>query len=225
MFAFIFYLINKQTIKKYIMLTLITVSSLMVGSKTLYFFLLASLIYYVFVVLKQRFRINKPYLFTVIFGVLLALVFFTVKFILPLNQSLYILYQDEGFITLFFSLRDKLALDAIDIVHNRFVLINYLFGGMAFVPKTTEIAILDLLLTFGVVGASIFLYFLRLNFPKWNKLNLKFLLTIILISVMLRGNFFYFPSVIYLSLAIFAMILTKSNNNNIILTENETNFL
>lgn len=223
-FAFIFYLISSQSVKRYILLTLISVSSIMVGSKTLYFFMLAAFVFHVFLALKQNFRLKNSFLFSLSIGTLIVTGFFTMKFVLPLNQKLYLLYQEEGFITLFFSLRDKLALHALEIVQNQFGLINYFFGGLAYVPKITEIAIIDLFLTFGAVGTAMFLYFLKLNFPKLRNFNLKILGSIVLASIVLRGNFFYFPSVIYLSLAIFAMIL-KESNKNIILTEHETNSL
>ncbi|MGF1555751.1 MAG: hypothetical protein ACFCUF_06075 [Paucihalobacter sp.] len=210
MFTFILYLNKKQSVKQHFLLALIIVSSLMVGSKTLYFYLFVSFIYMLVLFLTRRVNLKPAALFSIISGMFIISGFVIMKFILPLNYRLYALYQEDGFITLFFSLRDKLLLNAIEIIEQHYSLINYLFGGMAFVPKTTELGIVDLFITFGVIGIIIYFYFLKLNFPKLNNSNVKVLGTIILASIVLRGNFFYFPSVIFLSLAIFALILNQS---------------
>lgn len=224
MVTFILYLNKKQSVKQHFLLALIIVSSLMVGSKTLYFFLLTSSIYLIIVLVTRRINIKPLVLFSFVFGILSIAGTFIMKYILPFNHKLYSLYQEEGFITLFFSLRDKLLIDAIEVIEQHYSLVNYLFGGMAFVPKTTEMGIMDLFITFGIIGIIIYLYFLKLNFPKLNNLNVKVLGVVILISIVLRGNFFYFPSVIYLSLAIFAFILNESDKK-IIPTGHENNCL
>lgn len=212
--TFILYVIKKRVLKENIMIVLIICSSLLVGSKTIYLFLTLVGLYYLNHYLVARKTIKNLMSFYLFFALILTLIgigFY--KILLPMNSVLYKVFVENGIVTTFFSFRNVLAEDAFNLVKTNFNVLNYLFGGIGYIPKTVELALIDMFLTFGILGSILFIWFLILNLPKINDKHARFLMALVAIVIILRGNFFYYPSVLYISIAIFVVILASINKN------------
>lgn len=215
MFSIILYLKKPQSLIRNLFLLLVIISAVMVGSKTIYFFLIAVAIYFAATAFKNKIRNNNT--LSIIVAMVLSCLFLILSFkvFLPMNTRLYALYEKEGLITTFFSLRDIHFMNALDSVKVNFEIVNYLFGGMYYINKTTEMGLVDLFLSFGLIGSGIYIYAILKNLPKTLSTDIKVYLGIIVLAIVLRGNFLYFPSVVYISLAIFALILNMKNKHNL----------
>lgn len=212
MFSIILYLKKPKSLIKNLFLFLVITSAVMVGSKTIYFFLIGVAIYFTAIAFKNKIRYNNTLSIIVVIMLSSLCLILLFKVILPMNTRLYALYEREGLITTFFSLRNIHFMNALDSVKVNFEIVNYLFGGMHYINKTTEMGLVDLFLSFGLIGSGIYIYAILKNLPKTLSTDVKVYLGIIVLAIVLRGNFLYFPSVVYISLAIFALILNLKTN-------------
>jgi len=214
MFGFILFFLKRKSKYNYLLLLNVIMALLFIGSKSSYLFLFLVTLFLIGKAILNTNRIKKLKLFFGFFvtiSIVIAVVIF--KVIISLNPVLKEVFETHGVVTAFFSYRDHLVTDVLLIVKEKYKLMNYLFGGIEHVPRLTEVAIIDLLITFGVVGGGLFGYIFVHNFPKIKKLEMKFMLCIIGLIIMLRGDFFYFPSVVYMALAIFALIVKAEEPN------------
>ena len=214
MFSTLYLLIKKDKKKQTKSLLLITLlSALLVGSKTLFAFVTIVLIFYLLRHIEQM----QSYMSTTFFYITSAVILMIlgVYLFIPLisfNNTLYEVLINDGVISALFSYRDEHIANALSQMTTNYDISNYLFGGLSEVKRLTEVAGIDIFLTFGVTGAIVFfiLFFKNLTYSK-NPI-LKIFLTVIFCFIMLRGNFFYFPSVIYLALAIFTLTVNRDYN-------------
>ena len=213
MFSLLFFINQKKSLANILIFVSIIVSSLMVGSKSLYAFLLVIALY--FIAKRGVFLMkNKKVYYGIFISAVTVLGALLVKPLFSLNTTLKNVLDEHGLITAIFSYRDVLVKNAIQQVDENFTIASYLFGGVFYIQKLTQVALVDLFVTFGIIGSLIFLYFLTINFPKIHNKNLKFVLVSIGVVILLRGNFFYYPSEIFISMTIFAMTLKTIELNS-----------
>lgn len=213
MFSLVLFLNQKESRYNYLLLFNIIISSLLVGSKTLYAFLIVVLLY--FVAIKGVRLIKSKKVFWVSFiGTVAVSSILLLQPLLSLNIVLKRVLEDHGVLTAIFSYRDVLVKKAFIQVNENFTITNYLFGGLEHIHKLAQVALVDLFLSFGLLGGSLTLYFLYLNFPIIQNKSVKFMLYGIGVMILLRGNFLYYPSELFISMTIFAVLL-KTNESNI----------
>lgn len=206
MLVIILFYIKKNN-KSVIFLLISIISALFVGSKTLYFFifLFGILIFYKFSFKKINTKNSKVFratflLFAVVFLFLLSLL------LIENNEPLKTIYINNGYITALFSYRDLLIINAYDIIKVNWKPIHYMFGGLGVISKTTETGIFDLFLNYGIVGSIIYFYVFVSNIYYIASRKMLILASPIILSIIFRGNFLYFPSVILISMIIFVAI-------------------
>ena len=206
MFVIVLFYIKRNN-KSFIFLLISIISTLFVGSKTLYFFifLFGILIFYEFLLKKIK---NKNIrVFRAIFLLLGAVFLFLFSFfIIESNELLKDLYLNKGYITALFSYRDLLIINAYDLIMVNWKPIHYLIGGIGEISKMTETGILDLFLNYGIVGSTIYFYVFASNIYYIASRKVLILISPIVLSIIFRGNFFYFPSVILISMIIFVTV-------------------
>lgn len=213
--TFLFFKQNK-TIKDTIWLLVLMVSALLVGSKTSYMFVfLASIIYFSNLIIKTQ-NILSPKLFlglTTFSSLLIS--FLGLRWYLLNNNLFSAVVTENGFWTAFFSQRDIHFQQALTKIKTDYGFKDIMMGGPYRVDRLTEFAAADLFISLGLVGGFIFLYVVVINFPRTKNLLFKLFVAIIGLIILFRGNFLYYPSVIYLSILIFTMALNEVNNKTL----------
>lgn len=213
--TFLFFKQNK-TIKDTIWLLVLMVSALFVGSKTSYMFVfLASITYFSNLIIKTQ-NILSPKLFlglTTFSSLLLS--FLGLRWYLLNNNLFSVVVTENGFWTAFFSQRDIHFQQALTKIKTDYGFKDIMMGGPYHVDRLTEFAAADLFISLGLVGGFIFLYVVVINFPRTKNLLFKLFVAIIGLIILFRGNFLYYPSVIYLSILIFTMALNEVNNKTL----------
>ena len=116
------------------------------------------------------------------------------------------------FITAFFSYRDQLFMSAYEELISNWRVLNYGIGGMGIISKTVEIDTIDLLLNYGILGFFVYIYVFLKNILGYMNRNLLYLFIPVVANILLRGNFLYYPSVIYVSILIFVLINKNFKN-------------
>ncbi|PCI07043.1 MAG: hypothetical protein COB73_08925 [Flavobacteriaceae bacterium] len=206
MLAITLFYIYKGKFSYFFLITCV-LSSLFCGSKTLYFFLLISSVYFVFIKIKSR--IERKYFgvfMTVFFIVAISLISLGILYIIENNEVLNRVYTDNGLITAFFSYRDVLIVDVINEVTERWHLIHYFIGGIGAVSYTTQTDFVDLFLNYGFIGTSIYLFIYFRTIYSYSNKKIILLLIPVILSILLRGNFLHYPSVSLISIVIFVTI-------------------
>lgn len=172
--------------------TLVLIACLLVGTKALLLFVVATLIH---LLVSQRVYLNKKfYLLVVCSGALLILIrepveaFFRKTFAVLLN-----VYHESGFITMVTSYRNiNLQTDLFDMAKTHWGFINYLIGGTNFTIYRVEFDFIDVLLFYGIAGGGLYLvyYFSHVirftELSGFGKIQMGFLLGIGFLS----GTFF-----------------------------------
>jgi len=213
MFSLMFFLNKKKSKYDYWIIINIIISSLMVGSKTLYLYLIVTLLF-IIANKNQTFAKNKKRFLIIFVGAASLASFFYLKLILLLNQVLQKVYQEDGMPSFIFSYRDVLVKNAIEQSNKEFTIVNYLFGGVEYIKKLPQVALVDMFITFGIISSVLFIYFFFINLPKIQNKTIKFMLYIIVGLILLRGNFLYYPSEIFIGMTIFAVTLKTSNSSD-----------
>ena len=214
MFILLYHLMKKDNSKRSRWLLFITIfSSLIVGSKTLFAFVTIVLLIHLLRDLVQK----QNYFSSISFYILSTIIVLALSsyFIIPLislNKALQQVLIDDGVVSAILSYRDEHVINALSYLIKNYDLSNYFFGGLSMVNRLTEVAIIDMFLSFGIIGTIIFLTLFFKNLPRINSTILITFFTLIFCIIMLRGNFFYFPSVIYISITIFTSIINYTQN-------------
>ena len=214
MFTVLYLLIKKDKNKQLNLLLLIALlSAFLVGSKTLYAFIAIVFIVYLLRYINQKQRyVNSTIFYLISAVILIVLGLYLFIPLISLNKTLHKVLINDGVVSVFFSYRNKHVVNAFFEVTTNYDLSNYLFGGLSKVTRLTEVAVVDVFLNFGAIGTVVFFVLFFKNMPHINNPILKTFLIVIFCLIMLRGNFFYFPSVIYLALAIFTLTLNHDRN-------------
>ena len=214
MFTVLYLLVKKDKNKQLNLLLLIALlSAFLVCSKTLYAFIAIVFIVYLLRYINQKQRyVNSTIFYLISAVILIVLGLYLFIPLISLNKTLHKVLINDGVVSVFFSYRNKHVVNAFFEVTTNYDLSNYLFGGLSKVTRLTEVAVVDVFLNFGAIGTVVFFVLFFKNMPHINNPILKTFLIVIFCLIMLRGNFFYFPSVIYLALAIFTLTLNHDRN-------------
>jgi len=213
MFSIMFLLLKKKKSKFNITLLIIAfISSLFIGSKTLYAYVIFCLVIIMLEFIGKRKGVIGVKMFYLL-PFMICIVICTIVFIplVSLNETLHRLLVEEGVLTTFFSNRDHHVINAYKDMKESYNTMNFLFGGLAKVKRLTEMALIDLFLVFGLVGSIIYNVLLISIFPRIQDISLRIMLAFVLVIIFLRGDFLYFPSVMFISMAIFTIVLNEIN--------------
>ena len=189
---------------------LLLVSSIFVGSKSLLAFLF--LIFFMILIkyLSKRQAIISEkffYMISSVFGLILT--FLLINFYFFLNPTFNQILTEQGFLTAFFSFRDIIVINVFNAINDGYQFSDFLFGGVFKLDTLTETALLDLFLTFGLAGTFFYIYFIKYNLPKIYSPFTQFVLSFIVLLILLRGNFLYYPSVLFVSFFVISLILNQ----------------
>jgi hypothetical protein len=215
MLSLIYYLLyRRKNYLTYILLSIIVLSSLFVGSKTLIAFIVitSTIVLGRFIVSKQK-LVGKNLFYVLYIFIISTLSIYGFKLYLTLNTTLNNVLTKDGMLSAFFSYRDVHFNKALANIKEHYGVLNYLFGGASLIERLPEMAFIDLFLSFGLIGTIVYILLIRHNFPKINSKLAIVLFLVIGTSIVLRGNFLYYPSVIYITLAIFTVILNEIYTN------------
>lgn len=204
--VFYLYLIRNKS-KYFLFLSVITIiSSVLIGTKSNYLFLMLFAIFIAIYQIAKKYRIKAILIaFTLI--VLLTISFFIFE------PSHLILIKERGLLTSILSYRDDLLVNrTMPFINEKWNLINYFFGGIDNTLNRSQLGFFDLILTFGIVGSSLYLYayYKSLFKTKLNK-NALFILVSLSLIIALGGNFF-FSATIIIYLTIIQQILIEKNS-------------
>ncbi len=181
-----------------IKLSILILSSFLVGTKKIFFFIPVFLIYHL---LTSKLTRKKVLVFIGIAGSIFTILFYEKLkvFAIEIFRLFYKIYEENGFLSSLTSYRnDKLVETFKSYVGPHWSLSNYFIGGGSFQDYLyiSGMDLIDLYLFFGVVGlciyAIIYRRFLRFDFK--DSFNILFVVTIFTMAF-ISGGFFYEPSV------------------------------
>lgn len=168
----------------------ISITSLLLGTKTILLFFCLLFIFHFFYILKKM-KTLKILMGTILFSCL-----FFFKTIITFLFNLFSFwdgFQDRyGIVTLLLSKRDILLRNAFDYIDVNWSFINYIFGGAFYSDSfaLTQMDWSDLVLFFGFLGSIIYILMLVLFFLKKKSITLNLLIVIVLICGLLGGALF-----------------------------------
>lgn len=197
--------INKQNTP---FLLVIGFSSLMVGSKTLFisYFVLLTL------ALLRKFNPNGKGLLKNNWqtGILLFIIASGLAvFYINQNKTLNKVAINDGLVSAIFSYRNEAFVNAIYQVNEHFSVWHYFFGGLATGIKPPELGLIDLFLNLGVFGTMSFLAIFVVNFPRFQSFEGRAFFLLTLSIIFFRGNFFYYPSVAFLTFMLLKPLISS----------------
>ncbi len=184
-------------------LLFIIASCFFIGTKTILLFIgLLTLFHFLFVSLhKKKFR------FVFIPGILLVTVFSNkiLTYLFNLSPFWRQLGEDYSLLTLVFSTRDLSVIANYNYVMEHWTTLNYLIGGPFYTIsfKRTLMDSIDLLLHFGILSSTVYIYLIVRYFFKKNTIILNCLVAFVIFCGFLAGGLFLrILPVIYLYLAV-----------------------
>lgn len=168
-----------------------TLSALLVGTKSVYIFLFffTLMLFFNYKLYKNKvFMLSTSFLFAVI-----AFYYNTLKsYLLDKFIVLYDVYRESGLLTFLLSFRDLSFLKAKAYVEDNWDMVNYFFGGVNRKVMLVEMELVDILLSFGVLGSVLLIYF----YYKFILKSVAFertsflLYGVLFFIIMMSGNFF-----------------------------------
>lgn len=181
--------IRNKTLTQFQIVELIVfvVSSLIIGTKSIYLF-----VSFVFMI-DLVFRLNrKKELALMLSTLLVVFLFFKEKIIYKIQglQNLkHDIYGDYGFLTFVTSKRDLLLKKAFNFISENWSLNNYIAGGIDFRVHRVEFEIVDVFLFFGILGViayyMVFKKFFVIKYVKKDKMRMLY--NALLISTLFIG--------------------------------------
>lgn len=122
---------------------------------------------------------------------------------------------NEGWVTSVLSYRDQLIINkTLPYIEENWTLVNYFFGGASVLSYRPQMEYFDLLLFFGFMGSSFYLYLLYkfYSFKKIQYNSLAFyLLFLLFAAAFISGNFFYNGSTpIYFAVLVLLAVNSKT---------------
>lgn len=191
--------------KSYLPLVIIVAASLFTGTKGILFFMLFSFIHLFF--LKKLYK--KPMVWGAgVFVILMAFIYRNplTGFLASRYDTLYKVYQKDGWLSALTSYRDRNLLEVIELLKSHgWSAVNWVFGGLDFELYRVEFDFLDVILFFGLLGGFIYFrqYFTKvIRFTKLDNFS-KIQLILLLATGALSGTFFNSgPMALYLVMVI-----------------------
>ena len=141
--------------KKYGLLILFILGGILLGKKAMFIYL-ALLVLVHLIYLKK-----KKILYGI--GALTVLLIVFSNYIIEAFLKMFPFWQDlykaEGLVTVIFSKRDILFIESIDYIQANWHPLNYMFGGIDFSNFRSEFGFFDLFLALGILGTSLYFWF------------------------------------------------------------------
>lgn len=186
----------KENVLKNWRFWLVVSACVFLGTKSIYLALAAVAVFYVFNFIKV-----KVLKYSLI-GLLLIGVFGFAYYLFFINPVFEQLRKSDGLLTSIFSFRDQFFLkETLPFIQNNWTWPNYLFGGISNLFSRTQMAFVDLVYFWGIVGAVIYGFFFLKSYItfQFKKKHVIFCLLLLFAIAFLAGNFFFNASVpIYL---------------------------
>jgi hypothetical protein len=199
-----------------IYLTLLIFSALFVGTKSIYFFLL---IFFLVVFIEEKLYKKKLTWLSVIglFIIFISLQKVLFKTFSEKFDVLIKLYQESDITTFILSYRNYSFNSAKLYINENWNLINFLIGGVNRKSLLVEMGLIDIGLSFGILGISIFiLIYYKCIFNKMVlSVNMLILLGALMLIILLSGNFFKSITLAYFVSYLFLLISRPTNDTNL----------
>lgn len=165
--------------------------SILVGTKTIWFFLLMVMLIHFCVILSKPYR----YFFRAgVISIFVLSIFLKEKielFIVGLFNFGEEIYKEYGIVSVLTSTRDLFLYDAINHVKEQGTIFNYFVGGINVMKHRVEFEFVNLFLFFGIIGSLVYVLILKNIFlQKSTKLKLWMFFAVIL-TASLAGGFLY----------------------------------
>ncbi|MFD1062569.1 hypothetical protein ACFQ1Q_04865 [Winogradskyella litorisediminis] len=185
------YYINKSK-KNLIFLILHTFISILVGTKTIWFFLLLVAISYFCFLIKNPLKSFFRFLFLI--GIIFFLSFREKieLFIVSIFSFAERYYNEYGFLTVILSTRDLYFKQVYNYYISNFSLPTFLFGGINVIKIRVEFEFINMFVFFGLFGTLVYLLIIRYIFYKTQQKPIKTTIFVaLIITCALSGGFFY----------------------------------
>jgi hypothetical protein len=190
--------------------------SLLVGTKSIYLFLLLFIIYLFFV---NKWYLKKTFYGSILFFIVLFWIFGT-TIILALRKVFFTLenvYKKNGLLSAISSYRNDIFFELSKKYEPTWEWYNYLIGGRISSLPTYEMTIIDLIVSFGFIGMAFYLYIvysLSSCKPPNQCCFINFSLCSVFIISIFAGQFFVNISAIsYVVLSLFLVNRSISSNH------------
>lgn len=185
------YYYNKS-LKNKGLLILQAVISIMVGTKTIWFFLILLFIIHFCVLISKKYRYISQVLLASAVGVYFLFKEAIQKFTVSLFSFGEEYYQEYGFVTVITSTRDLFLKKVWVYYLENFTLNKFFFGGINVIKIRVEFEFINMFIFFGLIGTVIYLSMILKIFYQENQSLMKTLIFVILmVTCALSGGFFY----------------------------------
>ena len=191
----LFYFAHRAFIRKdrSVFLFILTLgASLLLGTKSIFLFVLMLFIYIFF---RLKLYKNWIVLLLVVLSVLGIVIFGNqlFNFYLDTSPKLRAIYEEDSLFSMLSSYRNVLFREEfLPIVKENWNALNYLFGGSIDMHYRSQFEFFDALYFFGIIGSAVYFYLFFKEFItfKHTKDTTYFIFSILLLAA-ISGNFFY----------------------------------
>ncbi len=186
----ILYFYNKNIKKISPVFIIITIlSSLLIGTKAVYFFLMVFLL---MLFITHKTYKNKIVMSAIALGSIFTAINYNVfkTFLINKFQMLYRLYLEENTLTFLLSFRNLSFQNAKVYISENWNIVNYLIGGINRKKTLVEMELIDIFLSLGVIGLIILVFFyykILLKPIPFNNVNIVLFGTLFCV-IILMGN-------------------------------------
>lgn len=163
-------------------------TSFLVGTKTIYFFLIILFLYHVY----QKFTLNKILLIMSFIGIFLLVFKETIlRLTMFIWEPFYNLFLINGFWYSLTSFRSQFVIENVVFYKKNWEWYNYLIGGRSSLIMDMEMSFFDLITFFGFIGAFFYITFFlsKIFLNNRNTYNLFFCFSFLIVSFFL-GQFY-----------------------------------
>jgi hypothetical protein len=212
----ILYYYNKNIEKvNRLYISLLVFSALFIGTKSTYFFLI---IFFLVVFIEEKLYKKKLTWYSVL-GLLIIFISFQkeiVKTFIDKFDVLVRLYQESDMVTFILSYRNYSFNNAKLFINENWSVVNYLIGGVNRKTLLVEMGLIDIGLSFGIIGTIIYVFiyykyvFSKIILP----LNMMILIGSLAFIILLSGNFFKSITLAYFVSYLFLLISWQKNDTN-----------
>ena len=197
-------------------ITVLVFSALFIGTKSIYFFLI---IFFLVIFIEEKLYKKKQIWWSVL-GLFIIFISFhkeIIKRFLEKFDVLVKLYQESDMATFILSYRNYSFNNAKLFINDNWSVVNYLIGGVNRKSLLVEMGLIDIGLSFGIIGTIIYiLIYYKYVFSKIVlPLNMAILIGALAVIILLSGNFFKSITLAYFVAYLFLLISWQKNDTNL----------
>ncbi|MCK5814987.1 MAG: hypothetical protein KAH07_03485 [Flavobacteriaceae bacterium] len=121
------------------------------------------------------------------------------------------------------SYRDKLFLEkTLPFIKDNWEFKNFLFGGVTDLSTKSQMDFIDVFYFLGIIGGGLYLYLYYKSFFTFKtNLEVKLLLSLLLVIVFVAGNFFAYPSIVIYLFILKELLIHDNERNQEYLNKND----